>query len=79
MSLLNPISRFRNLNPTAGRLYIATVIEHKGDGQSIVESDDGNLTVVNGQLVDVGNRAIISRGTITGTAAQLPAVDIELF
>lgn len=78
MSARNPISRFRNLNPT-GRLYIATVIDHRPDGQSLVEADDGTLTVVQGQGVAESARAIVQGGQIVGPAASLPSVDVEVF
>lgn len=74
----NPFSRFHDLTSTGG-LYLATVIDHRPGGQSLVESLDGTRTLVNGQSVAESARAIIKDGAILGAAGSLAPIDIELF
>ena len=74
----NPLSRFRSLTPSA-RTYVATVIDHRSDGTSLVEADSGARAVVTGQSVPGSGRAIIRGSEMIGPAASLPLVDVELF
>lgn len=78
MPTINIASRFRSLNPGA-RQYIATVIDHRSDGTSLVESDNGTRAIVTGQSVAESSRAIIRGSEMIGPAASLPTVDVELF
>lgn len=75
---VNIASRFRSLSPGA-RTYIATVIDHRNDGTSLVEADSGARAIVTGQSVAESSRAIIRGKEMVGPAASLPAVDVELF
>jgi hypothetical protein len=78
MSSRNPLSRFHSLTPT-GRQYLATVIDHRDDGRSLVEALDGTQTVVEGQNVAESKIAIVQNGKIIGQAASLPVINVELF
>ena len=78
MPSINIASRFRSLNPDA-RQYIATVIDHRSDGTSLVESDSGARVIVTGQSVAESSRALIRGSEMIGPVASLPLVDVELF
>lgn len=73
----NLYKRFIELLP-GRREIIGDVIEHNDDGTSTIATLDGQWIRARGQDVDVGLRAFVNDGRVTGQAPNLPSVTQEV-
>ena len=78
MATVNPWVRFRNLLPGGSRAVGEVISISNATGTSIVELRNGVQIAARGTDVEVGLKAFIVDGQITGQAPSLPQYDVEV-
>lgn len=73
----NLARQFQELLPRQP-LLVGTVTAHNADGTSTIELPAGGTLRVQGQSVEVNNKAFVQGGRIQGEAPDLPAYDVPV-